>query len=259
MRQSPTVCMSVCRLCVSLLVVAFANQTSARILVVDDDTAIRTAVCAEFRLQGFATESVDDGEAGLAAARSTPFDLVVLDLGLPKLAGAEVCRRLRAQSDVPILVLSARGGEADRVLALESGADDYVTKPFSLLELVSRVRAILRRRELDRRRPAAVRVGELDLDVARHEVLVAGDLVHLTQGEFQVLALLAREPGRVVTRRQIMEEIWRSPHVGDQRAAYVHISNLRHKLEADPARPERIVTVRGAGYKLVAGRTLKKS
>jgi DNA-binding response OmpR family regulator len=233
--------------------VAFSDQTGARILVVDDDPTIRTAVCAELRLEGFATESADDGEAALAAARSTPYDLVILDLGLPRLAGTEVCRRLRSESDVPILVLSARGGESDRVLLLEAGADDYVTKPFSPLELVSRVRAILRRRELDRGRPVAVRVGELALDFARHEVLANGDPVHLTQTEFQVLALLARDPGRVVTRRQIMEELWRSTHVGDQRAAYVHISNLRHKLERDPARPERIVTVRGVGYKLVAG------
>lgn len=233
--------------------VAPSIQTCARILVVDDDAAIRTAVCAELRLEGFSTESADDGEAGLAAARRGPCDLIVLDLGLPKLAGTEVCRRLRAESDVPILVLSARGGESDRVLALESGADDYVTKPCSLLELVSRVRAILRRRELDRRQPDAVRVGELSLDFTRHEVLVNGDPVHLTQAEFQVLALLAREPGRVITRRQIMEELWRSTHVGDQRAAYVHISNLRHKLEPNPARPARIVTVRGAGYRLVAG------
>jgi DNA-binding response OmpR family regulator len=234
---------------------AFSNHTSARVLVVDDDLAIRTAVSAQLRLEGFATESVEDGEAALATARSAPYDLIILDLGLPKLAGTEVCRRLRSESDVPILVLSARGGESDRVLALESGADDYVTKPFSQLELVSRVRAILRRRELDRGEPTAVQVGDLALDFARHEVVVDGAPIHLTQTEFQVLSLLAREPGRVITRRQIMEELWRSTHIGDQRAAYVHISNLRHKLERDPARPERIVTVRGVGYKLVADRT----
>jgi DNA-binding response OmpR family regulator len=234
---------------------AFSNHTSARVLVVDDDLAIRTAVSAQLRLEGFATESVEDGEAALATARSAPYDLIILDLGLPKLAGTEVCRRLRSESDVPILVLSARGAESDRVLALESGADDYVTKPFSQLELVSRVRAILRRRELDRGEPTAVQVGELALDFARHEVVVDGAPIHLTQTEFQVLSLLAREPGRVITRRQIMEELWRSTHIGDQRAAYVHISNLRHKLERDPARPERIVTVRGVGYKLVADRT----
>lgn len=234
--------------------VPLSDPTLTRILVVDDDFAIRTAVCAELGHEGFVVDGVEDGEAALEAALGAGYDLVVLDLGLPRLSGTEVCRRLRAQSDVPILVLSARSTEADRVLGLELGADDYLTKPFSLLELVSRVRAILRRRELDRADRGAVRrVGSLELDLARHEVLVEGARVHLTPGEFQVLSVLAREPGHVVTRRQIMEELWQSAYVGDQRAAYVHVSNLRRKLERDPARPERIVTVRGVGYKLVAG------
>jgi DNA-binding response OmpR family regulator len=224
---------------------------SSRILVVDDEPAIRTAVSEGLRLEGFECESVADGAAALERALTERFDLVILDLGLPSLSGTEVCRVLRGSSDVPILVLSARSGEPDRVLTLELGADDYLTKPFSQRELAARVRAILRRRALDRGTGEHLRVGALALDLARHEVELEGTTVRLTPTEFRVLVLLARRPGIVVSRRQIMEELWESDFVGDQRAAYVHISNLRRKIEATPDRPERIVTVRGVGYKLV--------
>jgi DNA-binding response OmpR family regulator len=227
---------------------------TGRVLVVDDEPAIRDIVGYALRREGFEVHEAADGDTALASARGEPFDVVVLDLMLPKLSGTEVCRALRAESDVPILILTAKDEEVDRVLGLELGADDYVTKPFSAAELVSRVRAILRRRELDRRAAgsALVEVGGIQLDFARYEVRVDGRPVHLTPSEFKVLALLARDPGRVFSRRQIMEHLWQSPYIGDERASDVHVSSLRRKIERDPSRPERILTVRGIGYKLAA-------
>ena len=179
--------------------------------------------------------------------------MLVLDVMMPGTSGTEVCRVLRAESDVPILLLTARDAEIDRVLGLELGADDYVTKPFSLAELTSRVRAILRRRDLDRASTAApiARIGGLTVDFRRHEVSVDGEHRPLTPSEFRILALLVDQPERVFTRRQIMEHLWQSAYVGDEHACDVHVSNLRRKLERDPAKPERILTVRGVGYKLV--------
>jgi two-component system response regulator RegX3 len=226
---------------------------TGRVLVVDDEPAIRDIVTYALKREGFDVREAADGEAALASARGEPFDVVILDLMLPKLSGMEVCRTLRAESDVPILILTAKDEEVDRVLGLELGADDYVTKPFSAAELVSRVRAILRRRELDRRAAgsALIEAGGIQLDFARYEVRVDGKPVHLTPSEFKVLALLARDPGRVFSRRQIMEHLWQSPYIGDERASDVHVSSLRRKIERDPGRPERILTVRGIGYKLV--------
>jgi two-component system, OmpR family, response regulator RegX3 len=224
-----------------------------RILVVDDEPAIVDAVSYALEGEGYDVASRADGEAALTAALDEPFDLVVLDLMLPKLSGTEVCRRLRAESDVPIVMLTAKDAEVDRVLGLEIGADDYVTKPFSIAELVSRVRALLRRRELDRagRGYAFKRVGSLTLDLARYKVSLNDGEVQLTPSEFRLLALLAEEPERVYSRREIMQHLWESSYVGDERACDIHISNLRRKLEANPDEPERIVTVRGVGYKLM--------
>ena len=172
---------------------------------------------------------------------------------LPGAPGTDVLRSLRSSSAVPIIVLTSRDTEVDRVLGLELGADDYMTKPFSMMELVSRVRAILRRRELDRVGTGSTRtVGGVAIDLVSHEVVVEGRAVYLTPSQFKLLALLAAHPGRVVTRREIMQHLWESTHVGDEHACDVHISNLRHKIEADPSRPRRIVTVRGTGYKLMA-------
>jgi two-component system response regulator RegX3 len=223
-----------------------------RILLVDDEPAFADAVGYALRSEGHEVDVAADGDVALAAARSEPYDMIVLDLMLPKLSGTEVCRRVRAESDVPILMLTARDAEVDRVMGLEIGADDYVTKPFSMAELVSRVRAILRRRELDRASQATVRrVGGLELDLARHLVRVDERPVRLTPSEFQLLALLAERPEQVFTRRDIMQHLWQSTYVGDQRACDMHVSNLRRKIEADPARPARLVTVRGVGYKLL--------
>ena len=224
-----------------------------RVLFIDDEPAIRDAVGFALRTEGFEVETRADGESGLSAALEDDFDIVILDLRLPGLAGTEVCRRLREQSPVPIVMLTAKSAEVDRVLGLEIGADDYVAKPFSMAELIGRVRAILRRQELERSSSAAVRrIGDLELDAMRHLVTVAGEQKQLTPSEFRLLLLLAREPGRVYSRREIMEHLWDSTYVGDQRACDIHVSNLRRKLEDDPAKPQRVVTVRGVGYKLEA-------
>ena len=224
---------------------------SGRILIVEDEPAIRRAVSYALRQEGFDVDTTADGEAALAAA-ATGVDLVILDLMLPSGPGTDILRSLRASSAVPIIVLTAKDTELDRVLGLELGADDYITKPFSMAELVSRVRAILRRRELDRVGSSAVReVGRVTIDLNLHQVVVDQRAVYLTPSQFKLLALLAQEPGRVVSRREIMQHLWASSHVGDEHACDVHISNLRHKIENDPTRPQRIVTVRGVGYKIV--------
>jgi two-component system response regulator RegX3 len=228
-------------------------MSAARILLVDDEQGILDAVGYTLRQEGFDVVTATDGETALELARARPFDVVVLDVMMPGMSGMDVCRILRAESAVPIVLLTARDSELDRVLGLELGADDYVTKPFSTPELVSRIRALLRRRELDQTTKAVVvQLGGIKLDLARHVVEADGKPVQLTPSEFRVLTLLAEEPGRVFTRRQIMEHLWQSPYVGDERASDVHISNLRRKIERDAANPERIVTVRGVGYKLVA-------
>jgi DNA-binding response OmpR family regulator len=224
-----------------------------RILVVDDDPGILEVVAYSLGSEGFEVETVADGATALERAMEDTYDLVVLDLILPGLSGTEVCRRLRAERrTVPILMLTAKDAELDRVLGLELGADDYVTKPFSQAELLSRVRALFRRREYDRASTDVIRqIGGLRLDFARHEVIVDGKPVGLTASEFKVLTLLASEPERVFSRRQVMEYLWESSFVGDEHAADVHISNLRRKIERDSSHPERIVTVRSFGYKLV--------
>jgi two-component system response regulator RegX3 len=228
---------------------------SARILVADDEQAILDSVSYTLQRDGFEVDEAGDGHEALAAARARTYDLIVLDLMMPGLSGLDVCRALRAESDVPILMLTAKDAELDLVVGLELGADDYVTKPFSMAELVSRIRAILRRRELDRAAAGGTvrTIGGLRIDIGRHEVVVDGEARHLTPSEFKVLALLSEQPGRVLSRRQIMEHLWASIYVGDERAADVHVSSLRRKIERDPAEPERLVTVRGVGYKLVPG------
>jgi DNA-binding response OmpR family regulator len=224
---------------------------TARVLVVDDDPGIRDVVSYTLEAQGFDVDTADDA-ADAERALERPVDLVVLDVMLPGGSGTELCRKLRADGNVvPVLMLTARDAEVDRVVGLDAGADDYVTKPFSTAELTSRVRAILRRRDYDRTAGATVRkVGGLTLDVTRYEVQVDGRPVQLTPSEFRILALLAEHPERVVSRRQIMEHLWGSTHVGDQHACEVHISNLRRKIERDASVPERLLTVRGFGYKL---------
>ena len=230
-----------------------------RVLVVDDEPAIRDSVTYALEQEGFETESAADGRTALQVAQREEFDAIVLDLMLPGLSGMDVCRRLRAESAVPIIMLTARTTEVDRIVGLELGADDYVTKPFSVRELISRVRAVLRRRELDRqelgREPIAnaVRhIGGLTVDLVRHEVWVDGEHVLLTPSEFRLLEKLSEEPGRAYDRYELMRYLWRSEHTGDARSCDAHVVNLRRKLEPDASRPTRLVTVRGVGYALRA-------
>ena len=192
---------------------------NGRILLADDEPDVVEPVGYALRRDAFEVECVRDGEAALAAARSKRFDLVILDVIMPKLSGLDVCRILRAECDVRIIMLTARDAEVDRVLGLELGADDYVTKPFSPAEVVSRVRALLRRRELDPSTAggAVLALGGLALDLARHRVTVDGTSAQLTPSEFKLLSLLAEEPERVFSRAQIMEHLWETPYVGDAR------------------------------------------
>ena len=227
------------------------SEPTRRILLAEDEPALLDAIAYTLGREGFDVTRVMDGAAALDAARADPYDVVILDIMMPRLSGLDVCKRLRDEGDVPIILLTAKDAELDRVLGLELGADDYITKPFSMAELLSRTRALLRRRELDRAGPGTTRtVGDLQLDLARHEVTIAGGKVHVTPSEFKLLVLFTGEPGRVFSRRQVMEYLWDSHYVGDERACDVHISSLRRKIETDPANPERVVTVRGVGYKL---------
>ena len=227
---------------------------TGRILIADDEQDILDSVEYAFVAEGYEVDSVTDGESALRLALTGSYDLLVLDILMPGLSGTEVCRRVRSESIVPILMLTAKDTELDLVLGLEVGADDYVTKPFSLAELVGRVHAILRRRDFERSATgAAVKtIGGLTIDLARCRVQVDGALVALTPSELKLLSLLAERPEHVVSRTQIMEHLWESSYVGDARACDVHVYNLRQKLETDPSRPERIVTVREIGYKLTA-------
>jgi two-component system, OmpR family, response regulator RegX3 len=224
-----------------------------RILVADDTEAILDAVTDLLAAEGFVVRGVSDGTSALELATTEAYDLVMLDLMLPGLSGTEICRRLRAESVVPIIMLTARASQADRVLGLEIGADDYITKPFSDVELLGRVRAILRRRELDRPQHSLVRqLLGLSVDLVSHEVLADGQPVALSPSEYKLLALLIEKPGRMFTRREIMQHLWQSTYVGDERACDAHVSTLRRKIERDASHPERIVTIPSFGYKLLA-------
>ncbi|MFN8224913.1 MAG: response regulator transcription factor [Gaiellales bacterium] len=229
---------------------------SARVLVVEDEPAVCEAIVEGLRLEGYDVSTAGTGEDGLELARTRKPDVVILDWMLPGISGLDVCQTLRAESSVPIIMVTARGQEVDRVRGLELGADDYVVKPFSIAELVSRVRALQRRQELERDRAvgsgsdSTLQAGPITIDLASMRVTVGATEVTLTASEYKLLTQLAAEPGRVFTRQQIMENLWQSSYVGDARAADVHVKTLRRKLELDPSRPALIVTVRGIGYKL---------
>jgi two-component system response regulator RegX3 len=222
----------------------------SRVLVVDDEDAIRDAVAYVFRSDGNEVEVASNGSEAVEAVGAGTFDLVVLDVMLPDISGVEVARRVRAESDVPIIMLTARSSETDLVLGFEAGADDYVAKPFSVHELVSRARAILRRRRLDEgARSASVSVGDVELDLLRHEVRIGGRSVRLTPTEYRLLVKLA-ESDRAFGRRELLQAAWDTDFVPDPRSCDVHVANLRRKVEDDPADPTRVLTVRGVGYRL---------
>ena len=222
-------------------------------LLIEDEDTIADLVRMYLEAERYEVQRARTGEEGLEMFDRMKPKLVLLDLMLPGIDGVEVCRVLRQKTRIPIVMLTARDSEVDKVLGLEIGADDYITKPFSEVELLSRVHAILRRRELDRAGDSTVRrLGGLSIDVVKHEVLVDGEPVALSPSEYKLLALLAEQPGRVFTRREIMQHLWQSTYVGDQRACDAHVSSLRRKIEPDRSHPERILTVPGFGYKLVA-------
>ena len=231
-------------------------MSSGRILVADDEPSVRDAVGYALEQEGFdVTVAVDGDDADAKVGGDQPdFDLLILDIMMPGRSGLDLCRDVRARSAVPIILLTAKDAEVDKVVGLEVGADDYMTKPFSVRELLGRVHAQLRRRELDRHATGfqgkTIEAGPVRIDLARHLVSVNAEPVNLTRSEFQVLRLLAESPGQVFSRLQIMEELWQSEFQGDVRACDVHISNLRQKIERDPQEPELVLTVRGVGYRL---------
>jgi DNA-binding response OmpR family regulator len=221
----------------------------ARVLVVDDDHTVREVVVSYLRAHAHDVSEAADGETALRLNREEPADLVVLDLMLPGIDGLETCRRLRETGDVPVIMLTALGGEADRVVGLERGADDYVTKPFSPRELVLRVDSVLRRAG-ERASPATGRLvdGDLVVDLDRHEARLAERTLSLTGREFDLLAFLVERPGIAFTREELLQHVW-GWSFGDQSTVTVHVRRLREKVESDPTRPSRLVTVWGVGYR----------
>jgi DNA-binding response OmpR family regulator len=225
---------------------------SSTILLVDDEESIQKLLAYPLEREGYRVLQARDGEEALTRFASERVDLVVLDIMLPKLDGLEVCKRLRAESEVPIIMLTARDDELDKVLGLELGADDYITKPFSIREFRSRVRALLRRASVSR---LGVEGGDvisaegLTVDLARRAVEIRGERVQLTYVEFELLRILASHPGRVYSRRMLLEALWGGADYREPRTIDVHIRHLREKLEHDPAEPEYILTVRGVGYR----------
>jgi DNA-binding response OmpR family regulator len=225
---------------------------SSTILLVDDEDSVQRLLAYPLEREGFRVLQARDGEEALARFAEEEVDLVVLDLMLPKLDGLEVCKRLRAESEVPIIMLTARDDELDKVVGLELGADDYITKPFSIREFRSRVRALLRRAAVTRQAPRdgdVISVDGLEIDLARRSVQVRDEPVRLTYVEFELLRTLAAHPGRVYSRRMLLEALWGAADYREPRTIDVHIRHLREKLERDPADPEYILTVRGVGYR----------
>jgi DNA-binding response OmpR family regulator len=227
-------------------------EHTPRILLVDDEQSIQTLLSFPLRKDGYEVVQATDGREALARFGETTFDLVVLDVMLPRIDGLEVCRRMRARSSVPIIMLTAKAEEIDKVLGLELGADDYITKPFSLREFRSRVKAALRRAGMARREPsdeAPLEVHELRIDPAKRAVDVRGTPVQTTYVEFEILLALATSPGRVWTRDMLLTRIWGDSAYRDPRTIDVHIRHLREKLESDAKDPEYLFTVRGVGYR----------
>jgi DNA-binding response OmpR family regulator len=227
------------------------TEGNARILLVDDEQSVQTLLSYPLRKDGYEVISAHDGQEALQRFAEGRFDLVILDLMLPRLDGIEVCRRMRSRSQVPIIMLTAKGDEIDKVVGLEMGADDYITKPFSVREFRSRVKATLRRSRMLGGQPdeEPISSGELEIDFDRRLVGIREQEVRLTYVEFEILAALARAPGRVLSRETLLEHVWGDSEYRDPRTVDVHIRHLREKLERDPKDPEYLFTVRGVGYR----------
>jgi two-component system response regulator RegX3 len=227
------------------------DSTLARVLVVEDEEAYSDALSYMLRREGFEVSVAATGTDALIEFDRTGADIVLLDLMLPEMSGTEVCRQLRQKSNVPVIMITARDSEIDKVVGLEIGADDYVTKPYSPRELVARIRAVLRRQTGDtsEQTPPSLSAGPVRMDVDRHVVTVGGDTVQLPLKEFELLELLLRNAGRVLTRGQLIDRVWGADYVGDTKTLDVHVKRLRSKIEPEPSAPRYIVTVRGLGYK----------
>ena len=224
-----------------------------KILVVEDEASFSEALVFLLQKEGFEVTVADDGSRAVAEFDRTGADLVLLDLMLPGLSGTEVCRQIRTRSSVPIIMLTAKDSEIDKVVGLELGADDYVTKPYSSRELIARIRAVLRRQsDFDDPEDSVLNVAGVRLDVERHEVSVDGERIQLPLKEFELLEILLRNAGRVLTRMQLIDRVWGSDYVGDTKTLDVHVKRLRSKIEQDPANPIHLITLRGLGYKFEA-------
>jgi len=221
-----------------------------RVLVVEDEESYSEALSYMLRKEGFEVAIAADGDTALREFDRNGADIVLLDLMLPGISGTEVCRQIRTTSSVPVIMVSAKDDEVDKVVGLELGADDYVTKPYSPRELVARIRAVLRRGAEPDLAPATLEAGPVRMDVERHVVTVDGNEQRLPLKEFELLEMFLRNPGRVLTRGQLIDRVWGSDYVGDTKTLDVHVKRLRAKLEPDPSEPKFLVTVRGLGYKL---------
>lgn len=227
-----------------------------KILIVEDEISFSEAISFLLGKEGFETDVAENGRAALELFKASAYDLVLLDLMIPEVSGIEVCRAIRTTSMVPIIMLTAKDSEVDKVVGLELGADDYVTKPYSSRELVARIKAVLRRgttESMDADSNSAIQVaGNIRMDVERHQVTVNGTLINLPLKEFELLEFLMRNEGRVLTRGQLIDRVWGGDYYGDTKTLDVHIKRLRSKIEVDPANPQLIQTIRGLGYKFEA-------
>jgi two-component system response regulator RegX3 len=232
-----------------------SNDKRVNVLLVEDEESFVDALTIGLDREGFDVAIARDGQQAMALFGKEPFDIVLLDLMLPKMSGLDVCRQIRASSEVPIIIVSAKGEEVDMVLMLEIGADDYVTKPYRLRELVARIRAVLRRRETHENLPASddeIQLGPIRMDIDARRCFVNGEEIKLRKKEFALLRLLLENPGRVLTREVLIDRIWGSDYVGDTKTLDVHIKRLRTLIEDNPKNPEHITTVRGVGYRYEA-------
>jgi len=227
-----------------------------KILIIEDEPSFSEALSFLLEKEGYSTHIAETGKQGLDAFSGEEFDLVLLDLMIPEVSGVDVCRKIRSTSQVPIIMLTAKDSEIDKVVGLELGADDYVTKPYSSRELVARIKAVLRRGSVESSSDGEVSgvhaAAGIRMDVERHQVTVNGDLISLPLKEFELLEFLLRNPGRVLTRGQLIDRVWGGDYYGDTKTLDVHIKRLRSKIEVDPANPVLIQTIRGLGYKFEA-------
>lgn len=226
---------------------------SGNILLVEDEYGIAEPVIYNLKQDGYTVTHVDEGPIALEIFNEQPFDLIILDIMLPEISGLDICRSIRKKSNVPIIMVTAKDSEVDRVTGLEIGADDYVTKPFSVRELLSRVRAVLRRSTItENLSDDVVTSGNIEISLNKYEAKVDGNIIDLTPREFELLYALCENKGNLMSREQIFDEIWGYSFVGNTKTLDVHIQRIREKIEEDPKKPKRLITVRGVGYKLVA-------